>query len=53
LYGYRFLRLGLGCVKASSASVSLGLLSDLWPRESPDRQSESASAHVDCIFGRV
>jgi hypothetical protein len=38
-------------VKASSAGVSLGLLGDLWARESPDGQGEGAGAHVVCIVG--
>lgn len=45
LYGCCVLCLCLGCVKASSACVSLGLLDDFLPRKGPDGQGESSSAH--------
>lgn len=40
-------------MKASSAGVSLGLLGDLWARESPDGQSKGAGAHVGYVVGEV
>ena len=40
-------------MKASSAGVSLGLLGNLWARDSPDGQGEGAGAHVGCIVGEA